>query len=97
MAISVNKRRYMVTLTPATVERFQTLCKRLGLPASTMSAALDDNLLELCEIFQVASDKGTTGIVNLLKERQQEFDLQLNEEKKEKKNVRKGPKRNQPT
>ncbi len=82
MAISVKKKRYMLTLTPANVERFQALCKRLGLPLSTMSDALNDQLVELCEIFQIATDKGTTGIVNLLKAKQQDFDLQLKEVEK---------------
>jgi hypothetical protein len=82
MALPINKRRYSVSLTPANVDRFQNLCKRLKLPPSTMSAAIDDTLRDLCGVFQIALDKGTTGIGNLFKEKQQEMELLLHEDKK---------------
>jgi phosphoribosylformylglycinamidine (FGAM) synthase-like enzyme len=84
MAINSEKRRYAVTLTPANVDRFQNLCKRLKLPASTMSAAIDDTIRDLCGVLQISLDKGTTGIGNLFKEKQQEMELLLHQEQKEK-------------
>lgn len=86
MAISGEKRRYAVTLTPAHVDRFQNLCKRLKLPPSTMSAAIDDTIRDLCGVFQIAADKGIAGIGNLMKEKQQEMELILTNEGKEKNN-----------
>jgi len=82
MAIPITKRRYSVSLTPANVDRFQNLCKRLNLPPSTMSAAIDDNIRDLCGVFQVALDKGMTGVQDMFKEKQQEMELLLHEEKK---------------
>jgi hypothetical protein len=87
MQLTNTKRRYSVSLTPANVDRFQSLLKRLKLPPSTMSAVIDDNIRSMCGTFQTALDKGTKGITDLFKEQQQEFELLQTEDKKEKSNV----------
>lgn len=79
MAISKDKRRYSLTLTPARVDRFQNICKRLKLPPSTMSNALDDLLDGLADTLQAAADKGITGIVSLM---ENQMDLLHEEERK---------------
>lgn len=65
MAISKNKKRYNVTLTPAHVERFQGLCKRLNLPPSTMSNALDDLIGNISDTFQFALDNRKMDVSDL--------------------------------
>lgn len=65
MGIPKDKHRYNVTLTPANVERFRQLCKDLGLPAGTMSAAIDDLLRNLGDMFQAAKDQGKFSMSDL--------------------------------
>jgi hypothetical protein len=65
MAISKNKRRYSVTLTTASVDRFQGLCKQLGYPSTAMSNILDKSLDEVSDTFQMALEKGTITIEDL--------------------------------
>jgi phosphoribosylformylglycinamidine (FGAM) synthase-like enzyme len=81
MAIATNKRRYALTLTPARVQRFQELCKRLNLPPSTMSSALDDVLDSLSDTFQLAADKGADCITDIVSMAGKQMDS-LNEEKR---------------
>jgi protein-disulfide isomerase-like protein with CxxC motif len=78
MAIGKDKRRYSVSLTPARVDRFQALCKQLGMPPSTMSSALDDVLASLADTFQTAADNGITGVVSLMENKMEK----LHEEKR---------------
>lgn len=84
MAISKNKKRYYVTLTPAHVDRFQGLCKRLNLPPSTMSNALDDMLDNISDTFQMALDKGSLQISDLMKVMGKQMQLIEDEEKERK-------------
>lgn len=60
------KRRYSLSLTSARVDRFKNVCKRLGLPAATMSNALDDVLDVLSETFEMAIDKKQMKISDLI-------------------------------
>jgi hypothetical protein len=86
MAISAKKRRYSVSLTPAIVERFQSLCKQLGMPPSTMSGACEDALKTISEVFQMAKDKGSIELSDLYRLQGQQMEL-LESEEKERKNV----------
>lgn len=83
MAISKSKRRYTVTLTPSNVDRFHDLCRRLGLPPSTMSNACDDIINNLSDTFQMALDKGTMEIGDLFIVMGKQMQLLHEEEKKE--------------
>lgn len=65
--IPEGKKRYQITLTVAKVDRFQTLCKRLGFPRNTMSNAIDDLIDSISETFQVALDKGTMELSDLFR------------------------------
>ena len=67
MAISSKKRRYTLTLTPGRVERFQRLCKEIGLPPATMSNACDDIIDSLADQFEVVKEKGNISVSQLLK------------------------------
>jgi hypothetical protein len=75
MAISKHKKRYMITLTPAVVERFQGLSRDIGLPVSTMSAVCEDSLKSVADVFQAAKDKGTFEISDLLRLFGQQMEL----------------------
>lgn len=88
MAISKDKRRYSLTLTPARVERFRDICKQLKLPASTMSSALDDMLDRLADTLQTAVDEGLTGVVSLL---EKEMNLLYVEEGKHEEGQKRNP------
>jgi len=82
MAISKHKRRYALTLTPSVVDRFQGLCKRLNLPNSTMSNAVDELLDNVSDTFQLALDKGNIELSDLMKVMGKQLEL-LEAEKKE--------------
>lgn len=75
MAISKGKRRYSVTLTPSVVDRFQTLARELGMPQSVMSAACEDALKGIAEVFQIAKDKGTLDVKDLRRLLGQQMEL----------------------
>ena len=81
MAIGKGKKRYYVTLTKTRVDRFQSLCKRLGMPPSTMSNALDDMVDNISDVFQTALDKGNIEISDLFRVMGQQMEL-LEEDKK---------------
>lgn len=83
MAIAKVKRRYMVTLTQSNVERFQSLCKDIGLPVRTMSNACDDIIRNLCDQFQIVKEQGQISVSQLLTLMGGQMDL-LEEERKEK-------------
>ena|ERR1035437_2707273 len=68
MSLADGKQRYSITLTKAHVDRFRGLCKSLGMPPTTMAAALDDSLDQLSSVFQTVKDqKGKLGITDLFK------------------------------
>jgi hypothetical protein len=91
MAISKLKRRYNVTLTPATVDRFQALCKRLNLPPATMSNLCDDAISNVSDTFQTALEKGSMELSDLFRVMGKQMEL-LEADEKERKNAK--PKRN---
>ena len=55
--IPEGKKRYILTLTVANVERFQRLCREFGMPHNTMSRACDDIIRDLSEVFEDAKEK----------------------------------------
>jgi len=84
MAISKNKKRYQVTLTPSIVDRFQGLVDEIGLPPSTMSMAIDDFLKDMSEVFQTAKDSGTMRISDIFKVMGKQVELVIEEERRAK-------------
>jgi hypothetical protein len=81
MAISKNKKRYQLSLTPAVVDRFKSLCKRLNLPESTMSNACDELLNNVSDTFQMALDKGNIELSDLMKVMGKQLELLEGEKK----------------
>lgn len=81
MAIPKHKRRYTVTLTPANVDRFHAVSKKLGIPPSAMSSAIDDFLIDISNVLQVGIDEGEIGIKDLARLFGKQLDL-INEEGK---------------
>jgi len=88
MAINAKRKRYQLSLTPAIVDRFQGLCKRLNMPTGTMSNAVDDLLDSISDTFQMALDKGTIEISDLMKLMGKQMEL-IETEEKERKHVSK--------
>lgn len=80
------KKRYQVTLTEETVNRFQALAGRLKMPKGIMSTVLDDalvNILESMEKFETAAKgKGQVTIGDLFKVIGEQMD-KITEEKHE--------------
>lgn len=81
MAIALGKKRYQVTLTPSVVERFQTLARDIGLPPSVMSAACEDALKGISDVFQTAKEKGSFELSDLYRLMGQQMELLENEGK----------------
>lgn len=87
--IPAGKKRVMLTLTTANVDRFHTLCKRLGMPRNTMSNAVDDIINSVSDTFQTALDKGSMDLSDLFKLMGKQMEL-LEEDKRvhEKRNTK---------
>lgn len=83
MAISKFKKRYNVTLTPANVERFQSLVQHVGLPPNTMSALCDDAIKGMSDILQEAKEKGTIGIEDIFRLMGKQVELLMEEERRD--------------
>jgi hypothetical protein len=75
MAISKLKKGYLVTLTPANVDRFKGCCRTLGLPPVTMSNLFDDTLKSVSETFEMAINKGSIEISDLFRVMGQQMKL----------------------
>jgi hypothetical protein len=55
MAISINKKRVVLSLDKKNVEEYQSLCKHLNMPANSLSMACDEFLEGLLPMLQVAA------------------------------------------
>lgn len=86
MAIAKGKKRYQISMNEAVVNRFQALARELGMPPSVLSAACEDAVKEITNLFQIAKEKGTIEISDMFKLMGQQMELTEIEEK-EKKNV----------
>jgi phosphoribosylformylglycinamidine (FGAM) synthase-like enzyme len=75
MAISKSKRRYMISLRPEVVDRFQTLAKELRMPANTMSEACENAIKTASDIFQMQKDNGIIELSDLYKVLGQQMEL----------------------
>ena len=95
MAIAKGKKRYSITLTPTYYERFQVLARDLGMPKGIMSAALDDTLKGLCEVFQTAKDTGGFTINDMFRMMGSQMTQLVDEERREAsdQNRKKAPRR----
>ena len=85
MAINEQKKRYMLTLTPSVVDRFQALCKEFNMPSKTMSNVCDEAILEISKVFQTAKSQGKFSIEDIFRLMGQQVELIIEEERKEKK------------
>lgn len=81
MGVPKSKKRYFLSLTTAKVERFQALCKRLGLPPSTMSNVCDDCIEQMSATFQLAVEQGKLDVEDLFRVMGQQFTLLADVEK----------------
>lgn len=82
MAISKDKRRYTVSLTPEIVARFHSLAKDVGIP-TTVSNLCEDALKQTITLLQVVKEKGSLGSDELRKIMGTQMDLIQEEERKQ--------------
>jgi len=68
------KKRYQVTLTIETVERFRRLEKAMHMPASTMSLLLDEALERTTRSIEKFREKGSVSFADLFHLIGEEFD-----------------------
>lgn len=59
------KKRYQVTLTQATVEKFQKLEKEMGMPMGTMSSVLDESLSKVVSSIEKFRARGRVTFADL--------------------------------
>jgi hypothetical protein len=83
MAVSKSKKRFQVSLTPANVDRFQSLVQYLGLPANTMSMLCDDAIKGMSDVLQTAKEKGSIDIEDIEKLMGKQVELFREEERKQ--------------
>lgn len=91
MAISEQKRRYSVTLSPSIVNRFQGLCKEFNMPSNTMSNVCNDAIQEVSELFVTAKQQGKFSIADVFRLMGQKCAELIEEEKKESEEKRNVP------
>lgn len=77
------KKRYYLTLTAENVERFHAACKKIGLPANTMSKACDDIIKDLCGVLETAISRGKFTIKDIFDVMGQQLELLYEEEKRD--------------
>jgi len=87
MAIAKHKQRYSVTLTPANVHRLQAIMAKIGLPPSTMSHFIDDQLPTLAATFEAAYAKGSMSTADLFVLLGNQMQLLEEEEKNDQKKI----------
>lgn len=87
------KKRYQISLTQETVERFQSLVKQSKLPPGTMSSVLDDSLWKVTETFEkliARKEQGkTTGLAALFEIIGQQLEDSIDEVHKDEQKVSK--------
>lgn len=80
------KKRYQLTLTQSTVERFQNLERDMNMPQGSMSSVLDDALLKIVITMEKFKARGRAGFADLFYIIGEELDeIQEAESKKPKK------------
>lgn len=82
MALGKGKKRVMMTLTVANVERFQRLASEFNLPSNQMSKTCDDTIREMCEMLEKTKEAGTLTVEDLFRLMGREVQLLIEEEKK---------------
>lgn len=86
--IAPGKKRVMVTLTEASVTRFQELCREGNLPSATMSHAIDDFIKEMVGMFEHVKKTGKLTIADIFRQMATQMEL-IHEEGKD---VKQAPK-----
>lgn len=81
MSLAKGKRRYALSLSETTVERFHAICEKMKLPSSTMSQAADDLLRDLAGVLEAAYSKGNFTITDLFTEMGRQMELLQDEER----------------
>lgn len=74
--LGVGKKRYSLSLTEKTVDRFKAICRKMGASSNVMSVACDDMLLQLAITFESALEKGTWTTSDMLKLMGQQLELE---------------------
>lgn len=77
------RKRYSITMTQANVERFQSLCRTVGLPATTLSRVCDDAVVEVSNIFDTALQQGKFDLQDIFRIMGKQVELLIEEERKE--------------
>ena len=69
------KKRYSVSLTQEKVEKFQSLCRDLGMPLRVMSEVCDDALDNMSAYFQIVKQEGVTGYAQVMRVMAKQIEL----------------------
>lgn len=88
MTITTGKRRYSVTLTPVNVKTFQAHCRQFGMPPGTLSAAIDDFIRDLNQVFDTAKAQGKFDLADIFRLMGKQVELFEEEERKNREAVR---------
>lgn len=84
------KKRYQVTLTQETVERFKALSEEMNMPQGTMSSILDESLSKAVKVFGQLKAKGKVGFADMFHLIGETFDeIQEDEQKGKTKKAKK--------
>ena len=81
--LSQGKKRYSITMTEKHVDRFRSLCRHIGLPATALSALCDDAVVGMNEVLQTAKDKGSLELSDIFSLIGKQTELLIEEERKE--------------
>jgi cysteinyl-tRNA synthetase len=79
--IKSTKKRYTFTLTQKNVEAYQALMKKLNIPQSALSNAMDSFISEMTTTMQKCVDKGSFTITDLFTLMGEQMELITKEEK----------------
>lgn len=86
------KKRYQITLTQATVEKFQKLAEEMNMPQGTMSIILDEALEKVTDTIAKLKAKGTCTFGDLFQLIGESIDDLQKEEANDQKKVHGGKK-----
>lgn len=90
MSIADGKKRFILSLTTKNVHMFRDACKRLGMPPSSLSTAVDEYLEGMVPMLDTASKSGKLTVTDFFTYMGTKVQEMIDEEKlqeEEKKNV----------
>lgn len=83
MAVAKHKVRKTISIEKVHADRFDALCKHFGMPDTTLSAACNDIIRDLCETFETAKNQGYFTIEDLFKVMGRQMQMHLDEIKED--------------